>query len=207
MDSAIAALKDTPIPTILVVAGIVFLLLSIAGQLAGKIAVPVERQRLAAIIGGVLIVMGITLHVIPPRGIVVPDPTRRPRPSPTPAVRSSEPENEFPTKHEGVTARVTRFGPSGVFTMLEIAVRNRTTKTILICALSSDAELIDQQSGDAWKPENTGGEVESCGYLEPSAQSGTWMQFRIPDPDGRVFTLRSALFNHPVENLAIGQPP
>jgi hypothetical protein len=29
MDSVIAALKDTPIPTILVIAGIVFLLLSI----------------------------------------------------------------------------------------------------------------------------------------------------------------------------------
>jgi hypothetical protein len=43
MESAIAALKDTPIPTILVIAGIVFLLLAIAGQLAGRIAVPPER--------------------------------------------------------------------------------------------------------------------------------------------------------------------
>jgi hypothetical protein len=51
MDSVIAALKDTPVPTILVVAGIVFLLLSIAGQLAGRIAVPPERQRQAASAG------------------------------------------------------------------------------------------------------------------------------------------------------------
>jgi hypothetical protein len=50
MDSVIATLKDTPVPTILVVAGIVFLLLSIAGQLAGRIAVPPERQRQAAIL-------------------------------------------------------------------------------------------------------------------------------------------------------------
>ena len=52
MESVIAALKDTPIPTILVIAGIAFLLLAIAGQLAGRIVVAPERQRWAAIIGG-----------------------------------------------------------------------------------------------------------------------------------------------------------
>ena len=50
MESGHAALKGTPIPTILAIAGIVFLLLSIAGQLAGRIAVPPKRQRQAAII-------------------------------------------------------------------------------------------------------------------------------------------------------------
>jgi hypothetical protein len=50
--SVLAALKGTPIPAILVVAGIVFLLLSVAGQLAGRIAVAPERQRWAAMIGG-----------------------------------------------------------------------------------------------------------------------------------------------------------
>jgi hypothetical protein len=52
MESVIAVLKDTPIPTILVIAGIAFLLLAIAGQLAGRIVVAPERQRWAAIIGG-----------------------------------------------------------------------------------------------------------------------------------------------------------
>lgn len=42
MESVVAALKDMPIPTILVIAGIVFLLLPIAGQLAGRIAVARE---------------------------------------------------------------------------------------------------------------------------------------------------------------------
>jgi hypothetical protein len=40
MDTLVTALKETLIPTILVVAGIVFLLLSIAGQLAGRVTVP-----------------------------------------------------------------------------------------------------------------------------------------------------------------------
>jgi hypothetical protein len=65
MASVLTALKDTPIPTILVIAGIVFLLLSIAGQLAGRIAVAPEQQRWAAIIGGGLLAIGVALHVVP----------------------------------------------------------------------------------------------------------------------------------------------
>lgn len=66
MSNFFVALKDTPIPTILVVAGIVFLILSIADHLAGKIVVSPDRKRLAAAIGTVLIVLGITLYIIPP---------------------------------------------------------------------------------------------------------------------------------------------
>jgi hypothetical protein len=65
MESIITALKDTPIPTIMVVAGIVFLLLAVAGQLAGRIVVAPERQRWAAIIGGGLLVIGLALHIAP----------------------------------------------------------------------------------------------------------------------------------------------
>lgn len=69
MESAIATLKDTPIPTILVIAGIAFLLLAIAGQLAGRIAVAPERQPVAAVIGGVLLTAGVVLYVVPlPQG-------------------------------------------------------------------------------------------------------------------------------------------
>ena len=65
MESVVAALKDTPIPTILVIAGIAFLLLAIAGQVAGRIAVAPERQRWAALIGGGLLTIGLALHIVP----------------------------------------------------------------------------------------------------------------------------------------------
>ena len=65
MESVLAALKETPIPTILVVAGIVFLLLSMVGQLVGHVTVPPERQRWAAVTGGALLIVGIGLHVMP----------------------------------------------------------------------------------------------------------------------------------------------
>jgi hypothetical protein len=81
MESVIKALKDTPIPTIMVVAGIVFLLLSIAGQLAGRITVPPERQRQATIIGCLLVMVGVALHVVPPR-LIPPEPQGVPAPTP-----------------------------------------------------------------------------------------------------------------------------
>jgi hypothetical protein len=88
MTSVWTALKETPIPTILVVAGIVFLLLSVAGQLAGRIAVAPERQRWAAAIGGGLFVIGVALHVVP---------QTKQRPSETEETSTSRPSTP-PTK-------------------------------------------------------------------------------------------------------------
>jgi hypothetical protein len=78
-----------------VFAGIVFLLLAVAGQLAGRIAVAPERQRWAAVIGGVLLAAGIALHVAPQAKLPFPgapppaqlppqEPSRPPSPTPPP---------------------------------------------------------------------------------------------------------------------------
>jgi uncharacterized protein YjeT (DUF2065 family) len=67
MKDILIVLKDTPLPTILVVEGIVFLLLSIAKQLAGNnVSMPPERQRWAAVIGSILLAIGLVLTVVPP---------------------------------------------------------------------------------------------------------------------------------------------
>jgi hypothetical protein len=160
MDSMIAALKDTPVPTILVVAGIAFLLLSIAGQLAGRIAVPPERQRQAAIIGGLLVVVGIALHVAPPlkSPSKPPEVPRTPPPEPPPekklpsppsqtppntpfSLPPPEPGQAFPTKYDGVMASITRFTTSGAFIILEITVKNGTNKRLSVCGRSRNAHL------------------------------------------------------------------
>ncbi len=69
MDSIVAVLKDTPIPTILVVSGIVFLFLALAGQVAGKLEVPPERQKWSALAGAVLLSAGLLLYIIPDRPV------------------------------------------------------------------------------------------------------------------------------------------
>jgi hypothetical protein len=100
MESLLGALKDTPIPTIMVVAGVVFLLLSIAGQLAGRITVPPERQRQATIIGCLLVVVGVALHVVPllqSRGpSVVTDKGSPTQPAQPPKEPPSQPPGEPP---------------------------------------------------------------------------------------------------------------
>jgi len=113
MESLLGALKDTPIPTILVIAGILFLLLSIAGQLAGRITVPPEQRRHATVIGCLLVVVGVALHVvrpllnpaklpetpsetIPPPAITPEQPPQpsAPAPSPQPSPSTSEPPTQ-----------------------------------------------------------------------------------------------------------------
>jgi len=92
METILAALKDTPIPTILVIAGVAFLLLSIAGQLAGRIAVPPERQRWAAIMGSILLVSGVALYVVPPARLIPPRPPDvLPPTPPNPASKEDQP--------------------------------------------------------------------------------------------------------------------
>jgi hypothetical protein len=59
----LGAIKDTPLPTVLVVAGIVFWLLAIAGSLAGKITVRPEHQMTAGILGTILLVSGLVLSI------------------------------------------------------------------------------------------------------------------------------------------------
>jgi hypothetical protein len=72
-------ISNTPLANILVLAGIVFLLLSTAGSLAGKIVVEPAKQKFAGIIGGVLLGLGIVLL------FYAPGPTTKPPPAPSPA--------------------------------------------------------------------------------------------------------------------------
>jgi hypothetical protein len=83
MDSIIGLLKDTPIPTILVVSGIIFLFLALAGSVAGKLEMPPTRQKWSAVVSLVLITAGLLLYVAPAAPGVVAAP---PSPTPLPAM-------------------------------------------------------------------------------------------------------------------------
>ena len=98
MESVLAALKVTPIPTIMVIAGIAFLLLSIAVQLAGRIVVPPERQRQAMIIGCILMLAGIALHVAPPRWLTDFGPKKPPSPPPSELTELKKPPDPPPSE-------------------------------------------------------------------------------------------------------------
>jgi len=82
-------LEKTPVPAVLVIAGLIFLLLSMAGKLAGQIEIPESRQTIAGAIGIVLLCSGIFLYVLPEIGNLSPSVTVTPMPSTTNDLTSS----------------------------------------------------------------------------------------------------------------------
>jgi len=65
MENIIAALQGTPLPTLLVVGGIVFLFLAVVGEITGKFKLEDKQQKWSAIIGTLLLFSGIVLYVVP----------------------------------------------------------------------------------------------------------------------------------------------
>jgi hypothetical protein len=65
LNDLLSALSSTPLPTILVVAGILFWILAIAGSLAGKITVEKGKQKTAGLVGTALIALGLVLFFVP----------------------------------------------------------------------------------------------------------------------------------------------
>ncbi|MDH5571808.1 MAG: hypothetical protein OEY89_08590 [Gammaproteobacteria bacterium] len=63
--SWIETLSHTPMPTILVISGLFFVFLAISGGVSGKVQVPLNRQRQSAIAGGILIILGLCIYIIP----------------------------------------------------------------------------------------------------------------------------------------------
>jgi hypothetical protein len=60
----LGGLQSTPVPNILVVAGIILILLSFVGKFGAIIVLPSERQRLVGISGALFLLAGISLFLI-----------------------------------------------------------------------------------------------------------------------------------------------
>lgn len=63
MDDIINAFAGTPIPTILVVSGILFLLLSVAEKISGRLTIRESRKKQALVLGAVLLSVGVFLSL------------------------------------------------------------------------------------------------------------------------------------------------
>ncbi len=70
-------LNQTPIPTILIVGGILFLFLALGGQLGAKLVTHKVNRKAAGLVGGVFLVIGLILFIIP-----IPNPDDRDRHQP-----------------------------------------------------------------------------------------------------------------------------
>lgn len=75
MTDLLASLKDTPLPLILIIAGLFFLLLSVAAKVGGAIEVSPTQQRIAIPIGLLLLTLGMILHLQAPQSSSSPSPS------------------------------------------------------------------------------------------------------------------------------------
>ncbi len=97
MDALIAIAQDAPLSTILVLGGFIFLILALGGRLKGGLEIPPHRQKWSALIGSVLVCVGVGLYFImtAPRPVSSP-PGEHDEPTPmTPA--SAEYDDLTPT--------------------------------------------------------------------------------------------------------------
>ncbi|MEA3385223.1 MAG: Ig-like domain-containing protein [Thermodesulfobacteriota bacterium] len=89
----ITKLTNTPLSTILVVAGIFFLFLAIGGQFAAKIITDRVQRKYAGVLGTILLLSGLTLYLLP--GILTPSPEPSSlKINDLPRVISTTPQNE-----------------------------------------------------------------------------------------------------------------
>ena len=65
MDTVIATIQKTPLPTILILAGLFFILLGFVTKIGGIIEVSTEQKRLAIPIGLLVLIIGLLLTFIP----------------------------------------------------------------------------------------------------------------------------------------------
>ena len=64
MEDIFIEIVKTPLPTILVMSGILFLFLAVVGKFGARIAVNPQKQRLAGLLGAVLLVGGVALYIL-----------------------------------------------------------------------------------------------------------------------------------------------
>jgi hypothetical protein len=65
LNEILGAIQNTPLPTILFLAGIFFWLLAIAGSIGGKITVQPTQQRTAGLVGSAFLLIGLILYFAP----------------------------------------------------------------------------------------------------------------------------------------------
>jgi hypothetical protein len=94
-----------PVPVILIIGGIIFLILAVVESMAGKVKVSAKRQKTSATIGSILIVLGLILYFVPSPN----NPETSPTETPTATVSVLF---ATPTIHPSETPSTVNFTPS-----------------------------------------------------------------------------------------------
>jgi hypothetical protein len=230
MDALVKSVFTAPLATLLIIAGILFLLIAVIGNISGKIE-PGEKARIiSGVVGLVFISLGLAMHFLQKTpgvsespAISSPqtksDPLETSSQKSTPAqIPKQEPmsggqppqkkealSSPIQTRFEGVVASVIRFEKSGELVMLQLMARNTSRQRHMVCFHPRQTTLIHEATGESWQPKESVG--EDCTRIEANNSSRVWMKFDVPKPENKTFSLSSPLFNGTLDNLVLAESP
>ena len=93
------------------------------------------------------------------------------------------------TSSKGVFLDIVGFEKAGELTTLEWIVRNTSDQRLTFCSQASQAQLIDQVSGESWRALHSGGPAAGCETIPERGQSGAWAKFKIASLENRRLSL------------------
>jgi hypothetical protein len=231
MDELVKSVFTAPLATLFIIAGILFLLIAVIGNISGKIEPGEKARMVSGVIGLAFIVLGLTMHVFqkPPGAPELPvvsplqtKPSQTGTASQEPTTGSQIPKQEvipgglpiqkkevlssqIQTRFPGAGANIIRFEKSGEFVILQLMIQNTSSRLVpMACFYESQTNLIDEATGESWQPKESVG--QSCTALEVKKSSRMWMKFAIPSPEKRTFSLSSPLFQGTLDNLVLADP-
>jgi hypothetical protein len=230
MDELVKSVFTAPLATLFIVAGMLFLLIAVIGNISGKIEPGEKARMIGGVVGFMFICLGLTMHWLQKTPgasespvISTPQPksdpietsprqstptAQNPKQESTPGRQTSpKPEASHPsiqTMIDGVVASVVRFEKTGEFVMLQLLMRNSSRQARMVCLQPKRTQLIAEATGESWKPKESVG--QECTRIEANNSSRIWMKFDIAEPENKIFSLSSPLFNGTMDNLVLAEP-
>jgi hypothetical protein len=107
------------------------------------------------------------------------------------------------TRFDGIVVSIIRFEKTGGFVMLQLMARNTLSARHQVCFYPMGTKLVHEATGQSWQPKEYTG--QECTQLEANKSSHMWMRFDVPEPENKVFSLSSPLFNETLNNLVLAE--
>ena len=230
MDALVKSVFTAPLATLFIIAGILFLLIAVLGNISGKIE-PGEKARIVSgVVGLVFISLGLAMHFLqktpgvsespvisspqtksdpletsPPKSTPAQIPKQEPMLGGQPSQKKEALNSTIQTRFPGVIASVIRFEKSGGLVILQLMARNTERQLRMVCFYAMQTNLIDEATGESWQPKESVG--QDCGSIEANKSSRIWMKFDVSKPENKTFSLSSPLFNGTLDNLVLAESP
>jgi hypothetical protein len=230
MDAIVKSVFTAPLATLFIIAGMLFLLIAVIGNISGKIEPGEKARMVSGVVGFIFICLGLTMHWLQktpgaPESSVIstlqPKSNQEETPSEKSLTGSQIPKQEpisgrqstqrqealsssIQTVYDGVIASIVRFEKSGEFVVLQLMTRNTSRQVRMVCFQPQRTNLVHEATGESWQPKEFVG--QECTHIDPNTSNRVWMKFEISKPERRTYSLSSPILRGTLDNLVLPEP-